>query len=97
MSCTIYAQFGLFNQDENIGETTPTQGLGTADDQLHNMYACDWHNIPLNLIGNMDEAAVWADIPADNTREVRCSKSISLLTTGYEKNYSPAMADGSMA
>ena len=61
------------------------------------MYACEWHNIPLNLIGNMDEAAVWTDIPANNTREVRCSKSISLLTTGYEKNYSPAMAAGSMA
>ena len=49
-------------------------------------------------IGNMDETAIWADMPGNSTIAVRGSKSVPILTTGHEKQRITvclaAMADG---
>ena len=49
-------------------------------------------------IGNMDETAIWADMPGQSTVEVRGARHVPILTTGHEKSRITvclaAMADG---
>ena len=56
------------------------------------------HHLPQHCIGNMDETAIWADMPGNSTIAVRGSKSVPILTTGHEKQRITvclaAMADG---
>ena len=41
--------------------------------------------LPLAAIGNMDETAIWSDMPSPTTIAPVGAKSIPLLTTGHEK------------
>ena len=56
------------------------------------------HHIPQHCIGNMDDTAIWADMPGNSTIDVRGSKSVPIITTGHEKQRITvclaAMADG---
>ena len=56
------------------------------------------HNLQTADIGNMDETAIWADMPGDSTIDVKGVKTVPILTTGYEKSRLTvclsAMADG---
>lgn len=49
-------------------------------------------------IGNMDETAIWADMPGESTVDTRGVKHVPILTTGHEKSRITvclaAMADG---
>ena len=55
-------------------------------------------NYPLSMIGNMDETPVYVDIPGNYTLERKGMKSITMATTGHEKEkltvMLAAMADG---
>lgn len=56
------------------------------------------HKLAPGCIGNMDETAIWADMPGDNSVASKGSKSVPVLTTGHEKNRVTvclgALADG---
>ena len=60
---------------------------------------CEREGIPNGFICNMDKTAIWADMPANSTVDVRGCASVSILTTGHEKQRITvclaAMADGS--
>ena len=55
-------------------------------------------NYPLSMIGNMDETPVYVDIPGNYTLERKGMKSITMASTGHEKEkltvMLAAMADG---
>ena len=55
-------------------------------------------NYPLSMIGNMDETPVYVDIPGNYTLERKSMKSITMASTGHEKEkltvMLAAMADG---
>ena len=55
-------------------------------------------NYPLSMIGNMDETPVYVDIPWNYTLERKGMKSITMASTGHEKEklmvMLAAMADG---
>ena len=42
------------------------------------------NQLPLNCIANMDETAVWADMPGNSTIEVRGAHTVLIATTGHE-------------
>ena len=50
------------------------------------------------MIGNMDETAIWADMPGGSTVDARGVRHVPVLTTGHEKSRVTvclaAMADG---
>ena len=50
------------------------------------------------VIDNMDETAIWADMPGEYTVELKGVKSVPILTTGHEKKRITvclaALADG---
>ena len=56
------------------------------------------HQIQRSSIGNMDETAIWADMPGNTSIDSRGVKSVPILTTGNEKYRATvcltAMADG---
>ena len=56
------------------------------------------HALQPEYIGNMDETAIWADMPGTNSIDVKGVKTVLILTTGHEKNRVTvvlgAMADG---
>jgi hypothetical protein len=56
------------------------------------------YGLQLSAIGNMDETAVWMDMPSSTTVDLVGAKSVPLKTTGHEKNRVTvclaAMADG---
>eukprot|EP00731_Ephydatia_muelleri_P001362 Em0001g1362a len=43
------------------------------------------NQLPLNCIANMDETAVWADMPGNSTIEVRGAHTVQIATTGHDK------------
>ena len=43
------------------------------------------NQLPLNCIANMDETAVWADMPGNSTIEVRGAHRVQIATTGHDK------------
>ena len=43
------------------------------------------HSFQPNAIGNMDETAIWLDMPGSTTVDVIGAKSVPLKTTGHEK------------
>lgn len=43
------------------------------------------HNFDLSNIGNMDETAVWADMPGNRTVDSKGVRTVPVLTTGHEK------------
>ena len=43
------------------------------------------NQLPLNCIANMDETAVWADMPGNSTIEVRGAHALQIATTGHDK------------
>ncbi|CAG8698761.1 9817_t:CDS:2, partial [Scutellospora calospora] len=49
------------------------------------LYRQSEHNYSLNLIGNMDETPIAFNIPNQTTVEESEKKTISILTTGYER------------
>ena len=56
----------------------------------HKLLRCD--------IGNMDETAIWSDMPGNTSVDKRGVKMVPLLTTGHEKSrvtvFLSAIADG---
>ena len=56
------------------------------------------NNIAPCFIGNMDETAIWYDMPGATTVAVKGTNSVPLLTTGHEKQHITvclaAMANG---
>jgi len=44
------------------------------------------YDYPLNLIANLDKTSLSFDLPSSTTLEVRGSKTISIRSTGHEKN-----------
>ena len=43
------------------------------------------NQLPLNCIANMDDTAVWADLPGNSTIEVRGAHTVQIATTGHDK------------
>ena len=43
------------------------------------------NQLPLNCIANMDETAVWADMPGNSTIKVRGAHTVQIATTGHDK------------
>ena len=43
------------------------------------------NQLPLNCIANIDETAVWADMPGNSTIEVRGAHTVQIATTGHDK------------
>jgi hypothetical protein len=42
-------------------------------------------HLRLSDIGNMDETAIWADMPGESTIEVRGARHVPVLSTSHEK------------
>eukprot|EP00731_Ephydatia_muelleri_P005747 Em0002g1923a len=43
------------------------------------------NQLPLPCIANMDETAIWADMPGNSTIEVRGAHTVQISTTGHDK------------
>ena len=43
------------------------------------------NQLPLPCIANMDETAIWADMPGNSTIEVRGAHTVQIATTGHDK------------
>ena len=56
------------------------------------------YNLNASGIGNMDETAIWADMPSTTSVEQKGAKTVPILTTGHEKSRITvclgALADG---
>jgi len=44
------------------------------------------YDYPFNLIANLDETSLSFDLPSSTTLELKGSKTVSIRSTGYEKN-----------
>ena len=87
MGCSFHEALGfVVRQKTSVGQHLP-QDL--EEKVVKFVKKCNHHrkrhHISQHCIGNMDETAIWADMPGNSTIDVRGSKSVPIITTGHEK------------